>query len=65
MRGFLDSGLRGNNTAYVEFVTRAVDVLKWGLEAWKEVSKEDRGAIFSDTFLRGVRVLRLDALMKV
>lgn len=46
-------------------MTRAVEILQWGRELWEDIPKDDRGAIFELTFLRGLRSLRLEYLMKV
>ncbi|EDR15294.1 uncharacterized protein LACBIDRAFT_291776 [Laccaria bicolor S238N-H82] len=52
----------GRHTAGVEFFSRAVDVLEWGRRVWKDVPKDDRGAIFEVTFVRGVKRLYLSAM---
>lgn len=65
MRGFTDSALRRRHDVAVEFYSRAIEVLNWGRIAWKDVPQEKRGAIFSDTFVRGVKDLHLTALMQV
>ena len=49
----------------IDFYTSAVEVLNWGAERWEGVPFGMKGAIFQPTFLRGVKCLRLDALMKV
>ena len=54
-----------NPIAAVEFYDRAVELLEWGREAWKDVPKDLRGAIFEDTFLVGVKAMRLDAYADV
>ena len=43
---------------------KALDILQWGRQEWDGVPKDDRGAVFEDTFIRGVRGLHLDAYMK-
>lgn len=55
----------GNHDAALEFHTRAIEVLEWGRQVWRSVPKDDRGAIFEITFLRGVKSLRLDTMMRV
>lgn len=65
MRGFLEGGLRQDRATEVEFLGYALEVLDWGRLAWKNVSKDDRGAIFEHTFVRGVRSLHITALMQV
>ncbi|KAG2108957.1 uncharacterized protein F5147DRAFT_693493 [Suillus discolor] len=63
MRGMLDGHLRNKPDTGVQFLKRAVDLLEWGRNVWKNVHKDDRGAIFQDTFLRGVRSLHLKMFM--
>lgn len=65
MRGFMEGGMRRNKSAQVEFLGFALEVLDWGSRAWKDVPKDDRGAIFERTFIRGVRSLHINALMEV
>jgi len=65
MRAFFEDVLRNNAETALEFYTSAIEVLKWGAERWKDVPSEEKGAIFQPTFMRGVKCLRLDALMKV
>lgn len=61
----LDGHLTNKPDNGVQFLKRAVDLLEWGRNVWKNVHKDDRGAIFQDTFLRGVRSLHLKMFMNV
>ncbi|KAG0697468.1 hypothetical protein DFH29DRAFT_856926 [Suillus ampliporus] len=63
MRGVFESHLRNEPQAGVQFLKRAIDLLEWGRNIWKNVTKSDRGAIFQDTFLRGVRTMHLKMFM--
>ncbi|KAG1733916.1 uncharacterized protein EDB91DRAFT_1148001 [Suillus paluster] len=63
MRGALDGKLRNEPQAGVQFLKRAVDLLEWGRNIWKNVTHTDRGAIFQDTFVRGVRSMHLSMFM--
>ena len=65
MRAFIEDGVRGNTEAALEFYNSAMEVLEWGSERWKDVPFEEKGAIFQPTFIRGVKCLRLDVLLKV
>ncbi|KAG7091316.1 hypothetical protein E1B28_010360 [Marasmius oreades] len=65
MFGFLEGITRRNYTSEAEHMIRAIDVIKWGRETWKNVPSEDRGVIFLDSFLRGVQKLHIEALVKV
>ncbi|KAG1724346.1 hypothetical protein EDB19DRAFT_1858604 [Suillus lakei] len=58
MRGVLDK-LRGEPQAGIQFLKQAVDLLEWGRNIWKNVTNTDRGPIFEDTFVRGVRSMHL------
>ena len=57
--------MRGNIETALEFYNSAMEVLEWGSERWKDVAFEEKGAIFQPTFIRGVKCLRLDVLLKV
>ncbi|KAG2128642.1 uncharacterized protein EDB93DRAFT_1184074 [Suillus bovinus] len=63
MRGMLEGRMRDAPETGVQFLKRAIDLLEWGRNVWKNVPKDDRGAIFQDTFLRGVRSLHLKMFM--
>jgi hypothetical protein len=65
MRGFLEGRLRGNHEAEAEFIGRSLEILEWGQKAWKGIPFTQKGVIFKDTFVRGVRSMYLDALMHV
>jgi len=64
MRAFLEYAFDGNIEITVDLYTSAIEVLKWGAEIWRDVSSDEKGAVFQPTFMRGVKCLRLDALMK-
>jgi len=65
MRGFVEGGMRGNHVSREEFLHRAVDVVEWGRSVWKNVSREDRGTIFEESFLRGLRAMHLEAIRQL
>ena len=65
MQGFREDGLKSNPVGAFEYYNRVIEVLQWGRHAWRDASKDDRGAIFQPTFLTGVKCLRLDTLVKV
>ncbi|KIK51357.1 hypothetical protein GYMLUDRAFT_252137 [Collybiopsis luxurians FD-317 M1] len=65
IQGFYQGGLFQNVVAEIEFIGRAIELIKWGREQFENVPKEDRGVIFEETFLRGVQMLHLEALLKV
>ena len=63
--GFLEGGARHNYVSETEYITRGLEVIEWGRKTWADVPQGDRGVVFSDTFLRGVQKLRIEALVKV
>lgn len=67
MRGFMSGKLQQNNyVAGEEFIQRALEILEWGHKGpWKDIPQETKGVIFSKTFMRGVRVLHMEAYMGV
>ncbi|KAI0761195.1 hypothetical protein BD413DRAFT_607270 [Trametes elegans] len=64
MRAFSQGQLTNDVEAALDFYTTAIEVFQWGLEKWMDVPTESKGAIFQDSFLRGVKCLRLDAYLK-
>ncbi|THH28442.1 hypothetical protein EUX98_g5763 [Antrodiella citrinella] len=64
MRGFMEQTMLQRNEIGVEFIGRALEVLRWGVEKWKDVPQEQKGAIFVITFIRGVHSIYLETYMK-
>ena len=65
MRGLFEGHLRNQPQTGVEYLKRALDLLQWGRTVWKDVPKSDRGVIFEDTFVVGVRSMYLKEFMEV
>jgi hypothetical protein len=65
MRGFIEYVFDTNVETAVDLYTSALEVLRWGAELWRDVPFGEKGNIFQPTFMRGVKCLRLDALLKV
>lgn len=51
--------------AALDLWNRAIEVVTWGLTAWKDVPPEKRGRMFTGTFLVGLKNLRLETLLMV
>ncbi|KAH8086614.1 hypothetical protein BXZ70DRAFT_1011706 [Cristinia sonorae] len=64
MRGFMEATVKNNHSAGVEFIGRALEILRWGCETWKDVAQDDKGAIFQESFVRGVHALYIEIYMK-
>ena len=65
MRGFMHDTILNQSEFAVEFLSRALEVLRWGLQTWRDVPQEDKGAIFAPSFIQGVHSLYLQVFMKV
>ena len=65
MRGFMEGTIRQRHDVALEFIGRAREVLQWGIQTWSDVPQDDKGAIFTASFLQGVHSLYLDSYMKV
>ena len=65
MRAFMSGGMSQDHDAAIQWYNNAIQVLERGQKLWHDVHSDDRGAIFKDTFVRGIRVLLLDEFMKV
>ncbi|KAH9949363.1 hypothetical protein B0H21DRAFT_688543, partial [Amylocystis lapponica] len=63
LNGFVASKAGKYETA-LTLLQDAVTVLQWGAKKWEDVSKDDRGIIFEDSFLRGVKRMHLDIYCK-
>ncbi|PPQ92548.1 hypothetical protein CVT25_010381 [Psilocybe cyanescens] len=56
------SKVTGKYATSIEYYSRTLDVLEWGARTWQKVSAADRGVIFSKTFIRGARRMKLAAM---
>lgn len=65
MRGFIQGGLVEDADVAIQFYSNAIKVMEWGQIVWKDHPRCERGTVFDKTFARGVRKLRLDALLGV
>lgn len=67
MKGYIMAmtGAGGGTSAGLQFIENAVDLLEWGQGMWKDVPITDKGVVFKNTFVRAVRLMRLEALVKV
>lgn len=65
MKGFVEQSIANNPASSLEYYSRAVNVLEWGRRVWRDVPAAQRGTIFADTFLAGVKNLRIESLMLV
>ncbi|KAI0336225.1 hypothetical protein GY45DRAFT_1430362 [Cubamyces sp. BRFM 1775] len=64
MRAFIQSNLTPDAEAALDFYTSAIEVLSWGIDLWRNVPNSEKGSIFQASFLRGVKCLRLDAMLQ-
>ncbi|KAJ7757786.1 hypothetical protein DFH07DRAFT_819307 [Mycena maculata] len=64
MRAVMDGGLRQRHDIAVEFYKRALDVLRSLRETWILAPKDDRGAVFEQSFMFGIQNHYLDEMMQ-
>ena len=64
-RAFLESGITQKFANAVDLYDKVLKVMRWGRDEWPTASKDDRGAVLEDTYVLGVRRLRLMAYMQV
>jgi hypothetical protein len=65
LQGLLQVVMKSNWPACEDYYSKALKLLEQGKAMWADVAPEDRGAIFSDTFIRGVKRLHLAAYAQV
>lgn len=65
MRGATEGELMGSPELALEFLGWALEVITWGRKTWPNISTADRGVIFEESFLIGVKNLYAIFLMKV
>jgi hypothetical protein len=65
MRGFLSCTISSSYVTGLGYYQRAIDVLLWGRNEWKDVPKHERGIIFEETFVVGIKRLLLSAALSV
>ncbi|KZT67606.1 hypothetical protein DAEQUDRAFT_766973 [Daedalea quercina L-15889] len=63
MAGFLADKFSKDPQSALEHYDVVMEILQWGRRTvWKNVSTEDKGEVFEDYFVTGLRRLRLEAL---
>ena len=55
----------GNAARAVKDMKLSIDLLDWGLKKFKDIHVEDKGVVFSDTFVRGMRTRWATTMMEV
>lgn len=63
LKAFIEGGMKKTDAESVRMYDKALAILRWGREQWCDIPREERGTVFDDTFVRGVRHLRLDFYM--
>ena len=65
MRGLSELWVQCDYDMALELYNKSLEVLRWGNDFWKGISYEEKGMMFKTTFIRGVKCLRLEALIRV
>lgn len=64
-RAYLESRISQKFGNAIDVYDKVLTMMRWGRSEWPNASKDDRGAILEDTYVLGVRRLRLVAYMQV
>lgn len=65
LRGLFEGKIYHHYDVGVEFIGRALELLNAGNRIWKDVPQRTRGAVFHESFVRGVRDWYLDTCIAV
>ncbi|KIJ31284.1 hypothetical protein M422DRAFT_267089 [Sphaerobolus stellatus SS14] len=65
LRAFFGQLIGVELSEIVETFERTIRALELGRQTWASVPKTDRGIIFEDTFIRGVKAMHMNAYMKM
>lgn len=65
MRAYLEENANRDSKTALQFYRSILSVLEWGLKTWKDVPNSERGAVFTETFIRGIRKHYLNAYLSV
>lgn len=66
LQGFLHGGFHGRPDVATEYILgHAIEIIKLGRKAWSNVPVSEKGAVFRETFLMGLRAEWLDQYLKV
>ncbi|VDB94317.1 unnamed protein product [Peniophora sp. CBMAI 1063] len=63
-RAYLESGVTQKFAKAIDLYDNVLKIMRWGRDEWPNASKDDRGAVLEDTYILGVRRLRLVAYMQ-
>ncbi|KZV60726.1 TPR-like protein [Peniophora sp. CONT] len=63
-RAYLESGMTQKFDNAINLYDKVLRIMRWGRDEWPNASKDDRGAVLEDTYVLGVRRLRLGAYMQ-
>ncbi|THH28441.1 hypothetical protein EUX98_g5762 [Antrodiella citrinella] len=62
--GFMEPFISGDRDLGLEYIGRALQLVRWGMEEWKDVPQEDKGFIFVGHTARAINSLYIDSYMK-
>jgi hypothetical protein len=65
MRGFFEAGLKGDHAEAARYKRMAVDILEWGNKEWPHATYQQKGSVFTRTYMRGARCMLLESYMQV
>lgn len=65
MLAFTRATVMNDHTKSTGLLDKALEVLAWGQQEWATATRDDRGSVLEDTWIRGVRSMRLEHFVQV
>lgn len=65
MCGYIEDHFKNDLSQALRYYDAALEVLNWGVTFTEDMPEDLRGAIFLETFIRGVQCRRLDTFLAV
>lgn len=65
MLAFTRATVMNDHIKSTGLLDKALDILTWGQQEWATASRDERGSVLEDTWIRGVRSMRLEHFVQV
>ncbi|TFK26775.1 hypothetical protein FA15DRAFT_636875 [Coprinopsis marcescibilis] len=64
VKAFIKSHFEGHRDVAHGLYTAAIEVLEWGCRQWSQVNRNERGAVFEKSYIRGIKRLKMVNMQK-
>lgn len=65
MLAFTRATVRNDHVQSTGLLDKALEILAWGQQEWATATREERGSVLEDTWIRGVWSMRLEHFVQV